>query len=88
MTVTPETARWEALAAARTRGDVGEGIASVLAFLGQARGDLVRRRLPRSGDVPARARRALQEFAGAGELSAFQYAPTRLPGRWTRSPTG
>ena len=35
MTVTPETARWEALAAARTRGDVGEGIASVLALLGR-----------------------------------------------------
>ena len=35
VTVTPETARWEALAAARTRGDVGEGIASVLAFLGR-----------------------------------------------------
>ncbi len=34
MTVTPETARWEALAAVRTRGDVGEGIASVLALLG------------------------------------------------------
>ena len=34
MTVTPETGRWDALAAARTRGDVGEGIASVLALLG------------------------------------------------------
>ena len=34
MTVTPEQGRWEALAAARTRGDVGEGIASVLALLG------------------------------------------------------
>ena len=35
MTVTPESARFEALAAARTRGDVGEGIASVLALLGR-----------------------------------------------------
>ena len=34
MTVTPETGRWDALVAARTRGDVGEGIASVLALLG------------------------------------------------------
>ena len=33
MSVTPGTS-WEALAAARTRGDVGEGIASVLALLG------------------------------------------------------
>ena len=34
MAMTPETAR-EAPFAARTRGDVGEGIASVLALLGR-----------------------------------------------------
>ena len=35
MAVTPETGRWEALFASRTRGDVGEGIAFVLGFLGK-----------------------------------------------------
>ena len=41
--------------------------------------DLVRRRLPRSGR-PSRAsgrRRCSQEFAASGEVTAFQYAPTR-----------
>ena len=33
MAVTPETGRWDALFADRTRGDVGEGIAFVLGFL-------------------------------------------------------
>jgi hypothetical protein len=32
--VMPENDRWEALYAARTRGDVGEGIAAVLGLLG------------------------------------------------------
>ena len=35
MAVASDSARWEALAAARTRGDVGDGIASVLALLGR-----------------------------------------------------
>ena len=34
MAVSPATRSWEALFAARTRGDVGEGIAAVLSFLG------------------------------------------------------
>ena len=78
MTVTPETARWEAFAAARTRGDVGEGIASVLALLGLP--DLI----SFAGGFPdpetfprERVSSLLQEFAETGELSAFQYAPTR-----------
>jgi 2-aminoadipate transaminase len=70
--------RWEGLFAARTRGDVGEGIASVLAFLG--RPDIISfaggfpdpRTFPRE-----RASELLAEFAAAGEVSAFQYAPTR-----------
>jgi 2-aminoadipate transaminase len=70
--------RWEELFAARTRGDVGEGIAAVLAFLG--RPDLISfaggfpdpRTFPRD-----RASDLLAEFAVAGEVSAFQYAPTR-----------
>ena len=77
MTVTPETGRWEALAAARTRADVGEGIASVLALLGIP--DLI----SFAGGFPdpktfprERMSALLQEFATAGEVSAFQYAPT------------
>jgi 2-aminoadipate transaminase len=75
--VAPET-RWESLFAARTRGEVGEGIAAVLAFLGVP--DLISfaggfpdpRTFPRE-----RASALLAEFAAAGEASAFQYAPTR-----------
>jgi 2-aminoadipate transaminase len=76
--VTPETSRWEALAAARTRGDVGEGIASVLALLGLP--DLI----SFAGGFPdpetfprERVATLLQEFLASGESSAFQYAPTR-----------
>jgi 2-aminoadipate transaminase len=76
--VTPETSTWEALAAARTRGDVGEGIASILALLGMP--DLI----SFAGGFPdpetfprERVAGLLQEFAAGGEASAFQYAPTR-----------
>jgi 2-aminoadipate transaminase len=66
------------LFAARTRGLVGDGIASVLAFLGVP--DLISfaggfpdpRTFPRE-----RAATLLAEFASGGETSAFQYAPTR-----------
>lgn len=78
MTLTPEAGRWEALAAARTRGDVGEGIAFVLGLLGVP--DLI----SFAGGFPdpktfprERVSALLQEFADAGEVSAFQYAPTR-----------
>jgi 2-aminoadipate transaminase len=78
MTVTPETGPWDALVAARTRGDVGEGIASVLALLGIP--DLI----SFAGGFPdpetfprAHVSALLQEFVEAGEASAFQYAPTR-----------
>jgi 2-aminoadipate transaminase len=78
MAVASDSARWEALAAARTRGDVGEGIASVLAVLG--RPDLI----SFAGGFPdpetfprERIASLLQEFATAGELTPFQYAPTR-----------
>src|SRR5712691_4451169 len=78
MAVTPEAERWERFFAARTRGDVGEGIAAVLAFLG--RPDLI----SFAGGFPDpltfprdRASRLLEEFAAAGESAAFQYAPTR-----------
>jgi 2-aminoadipate transaminase len=78
VTVTPETGRWEALAALRTRADVGEGIAFVLGLLGIP--DLI----SFAGGFPdpktfprERVAALLQEFAAAGEVSAFQYAPTR-----------
>jgi DNA-binding transcriptional MocR family regulator len=35
MAVASDSARWATLAAVRTRGDVGDGIASVLALLGR-----------------------------------------------------
>ena len=74
----PEAAHWERFFAARTRGDVGEGIAAVLAFLGVS--DVISfaggfpdpRTFPRE-----RTSELLAEFASAGESTAFQYAPTR-----------
>ncbi|HEX4930143.1 MAG TPA: aminotransferase class I/II-fold pyridoxal phosphate-dependent enzyme, partial [Gaiellaceae bacterium] len=78
MTGTPETGLWDSLAAARTRGDVGEGIASVLALLGIP--DLISFAggFPDPATFPReRVATLLQEFAAAGEVSAFQYAPTR-----------
>src|SRR5581483_9862365 len=78
MAVTPEARRWEALFAERTRGDVGDGIAFVLGFLG--RPDLI----SFAGGFPdpltfprERASALLAEFAAAGEATAFQYTPTR-----------
>jgi 2-aminoadipate transaminase len=78
MAVTPETGRWDRLFAARTRGDVGDGIAFVLGFLG--RDDLI----SFAGGFPdpltfprERASALLAEFAATGEATAFQYTPTR-----------
>jgi 2-aminoadipate transaminase len=78
VSVTPDVSRWDALFATRTRGEVGEGIAAILAFL--AAPDVISfaggfpdpRTFPRE-----RASELLAEFAAAGETSAFQYAPTR-----------
>jgi 2-aminoadipate transaminase len=78
VTVTPESGRWDALAAARTRGEVGDGIASVLALLGVP--DLISFAggFPDPATFPReRVSALLQEFAAAGEVSAYQYAPTR-----------
>jgi 2-aminoadipate transaminase len=73
-----ETPRWDRLFAARTRGDVGDGIAFVLGFLG--RDDLI----SFAGGFPdpltfprERASALLEEFAATGESTAFQYTPTR-----------
>ncbi|MBA3384163.1 MAG: PLP-dependent aminotransferase family protein, partial [Actinobacteria bacterium] len=78
MAVTPETRRWNDVFAARTGGDVGEGIAAILALLGLP--DLI----SFAGGFPdpktfprERASALLAEFAAAGEANAFQYAPTR-----------
>jgi 2-aminoadipate transaminase len=78
MAVTPVSRRWDALFAQRTRGDVGDGIAAVLAFLG------VPGLISFAGGFPdpltfprERASQLLAEFAEAGEAQAFQYAPTR-----------
>ncbi|MDX6475392.1 MAG: 2-aminoadipate transaminase [Gaiellaceae bacterium] len=78
MAVTPEADRWEALYAARTRGDQGEGIAGVLALLGVP--DLISFAggFPDPETFPRQHVAALvAELAAAGEVSAFQYAPTR-----------
>ena len=78
MTVAPDSARWEALAARRTRGDVGDGIASVLAFLGRPDVISFAGGFPDPETFPReQIATLLQEFAASGELSAFQYAPTR-----------
>ena len=72
------TPRWEELFAARTRADVGDGIASVLAFLG------VPGLISFAGGFPdpltfprERTRALLAEFAEGGEVDGFQYTPTR-----------
>lgn len=78
MAVTPDAPPWETLFAERTRGEVGDGVTAVLAFLG--RPDIISfaggfpdpRTFPRE-----RAAALLAEFAAAGEAAAFQYAPTR-----------
>jgi 2-aminoadipate transaminase len=78
MAVTSAAPRWDDLFAARTRGDVGEGIAAVLAFLGVP--DLISFAggFPDPATFPReRAATLLAEFAASGETAAFQYAPTR-----------
>ena len=78
MAVAFDSARWEALAAARTRGDVGDGIASVLALLGRSDVISFAGGFPDPETFPReRVAALLQEFAATGESAAFQYAPTR-----------
>jgi 2-aminoadipate transaminase len=78
MAVTPQTRGFDELFAARTRGEVGDGITAILGLLGVP--DLI----SFAGGFPdpltfprERAAALLAEFAAAGEESAFQYAPTR-----------
>lgn len=78
MTTAPELGHWDVVAAARTRGDVGEGIASVLAFLGMPDVISFAGGFPDPETFPRERTAALfQEFAASGEATAFQYAPTR-----------
>ena len=78
MTTTADVGRWDALLAARARGDIGDGIASVLAFLGQPDVISFAGGFPDPDTFPrARVTTLLEELAASGETSAFQYAPTR-----------
>jgi 2-aminoadipate transaminase len=78
MTVVPENLQWESLFAARTRGEVGDGIAAVLGLLGMPGLISFAGGFPDPVTFPRkRASALLQEFAATGEVSAFQYAPTR-----------
>jgi 2-aminoadipate transaminase len=78
MAVTPETDRWEALYAARTRGEVGDGIAAVLALLGVPDVISFAGGFPATETFPReRVAALLAEFAATGETAAFQYAPTQ-----------
>jgi 2-aminoadipate transaminase len=72
--VTPQASRWDALYAARTRGDVGDGIAAVLALLGVP--DLI----SFAGGFPDPAtfpRERVAAVLAELDASAFQYAPTQ-----------
>jgi 2-aminoadipate transaminase len=78
MATTPEIRSWDERFAGRTRADVGEGIAAILALLGLP--DLISFAggFPDPSTFPReRASALLDEFAESGESNAFQYAPTR-----------
>jgi 2-aminoadipate transaminase len=76
--VSSETRSWEQLFAARTRGDVGEGIATILSLLGLPGLISFAGGFPDPQTFPReRASTLLAEFAATGEANAFQYAPTR-----------
>jgi 2-aminoadipate transaminase len=78
MAVTPESRRWDELFARRTRGDVGDGIAAVLASLAVPNLISFAGGFPDPSTFPReRASALLDEFAANGETLAFQYAPTR-----------
>jgi 2-aminoadipate transaminase len=81
-TVTGQVGRWEALFAQRTRADVGEGLAAILALANVT--DII----SFSGGFPdpvtfpaAIVAELMADLASAGDASAMQYAPTEgLPG--------
>jgi 2-aminoadipate transaminase len=78
MAIAFDSARWEELAAVRTRGEVGDGIASVLAHLGRPDVISFAGGFPDPETFPReRVATLLQEFVENAESTAFQYAPTR-----------
>jgi 2-aminoadipate transaminase len=78
VTVAPELGRWDVLLAARARGEADDGIASVLAFLGLPDIISFAGGFPDPETFPReRVATLFQEFAASGEVTAFQYAPTR-----------
>jgi 2-aminoadipate transaminase len=78
MAVTPDSRQWADLFADRTRNDAGDGIAVILGFLGNPELISFAGGFPDPGTFPAeRTAAILQDLASAGEVSAFQYAPTR-----------
>jgi 2-aminoadipate transaminase len=78
VTLTSESRTWKALFAGRTRAGAGDGIAAILGFLGDPSLISFAGGFPDPRTFPsARTAALLQEFAESGEVSAFQYAPTR-----------
>src|SRR3981081_4593107 len=78
MAAVRETSPWDRLFAARTRGDVGEGIAAILEFLAEPGLISFAGGFPDPLTFPRqRASQLLEEFAAAADWTAFQYAPTR-----------
>ena len=78
LTITPALGGLNIEPAARARGAAGDGIASVLAFLGMPEIVSFAGGFPDPETFPReRVATLLAEFAESGEASAFQYAPTR-----------
>jgi 2-aminoadipate transaminase len=78
MAVTPESRVWEALFAERTRAGAGDGIAAILGLLANPELISFAGGFPDPLTFPAeRAAQLLAELAAAGDVSAFQYAPTQ-----------
>jgi 2-aminoadipate transaminase len=78
MAVTPETPLWDRLLAARTRAELDDGIAAILAVLGVPDVISFAGGFPDPLTFPReRVAVLLAEFAATGESRAFQYSPTR-----------
>ena len=78
MAVTPDLGGWDALLAARARGEADDGIATVLGLLGVPGLISFAGGFPDPKTFPREHVSMLfQEFAASGESTAFQYAPTR-----------
>ena len=71
------THAWQAAFAERTRAGAGDGIAAILGLLGNPELISFAGGFPDPATFPAeRTATLLQELAAAGDVSAFQYAPT------------